>query len=72
MDADRRWDDQLRLFEAFARAHGGRAHWGQEASFDAAYLRAQYPQLPAFRTLARQVDPDAKFTNASLAPILGD
>ena len=41
------WDDQLRRFEAFAREHGGRPHWGKEATFDRAYLRAQYLRLAA-------------------------
>jgi FAD/FMN-containing dehydrogenase len=63
IDSDARWRDQLAMFEAFARAHGGRPHWGKEARFDAAYLDAQYEQLPAFRALARELDPQRRFVN---------
>jgi FAD/FMN-containing dehydrogenase len=70
MASDERWADQLRQFEAFARAHGGRPHWGKEASFDATYLRTQYEQLPAFRALVGELDPRGVFTNPWLAGIL--
>jgi hypothetical protein len=63
IDSDARWRDQLARFEAFARAHGGRPHWGKEATFDPAYLAAQYEQLPAFRALAREHDPERKLVN---------
>jgi FAD/FMN-containing dehydrogenase len=66
-----RWDDQLRQFEAFARAHGGRPHWGKEATFDPAYLATQYVQLDAFRALMRAHDPDGKFVNPWVAAIFG-
>ena len=47
MDAPERWDDQLARFEAFARKHGGRPHWGKEARVDSDYLAARWPALPA-------------------------
>ncbi len=71
MDAPARWDDQLRQFEAFARAHDGRPHWGKEATFDSAYLAPHYPRWDAFRTLARRYDPDRKLVNDWLATTLG-
>ena len=37
IDSDGRWRNQLAMFEAFARSHGGRPHWGKEAAFDAPY-----------------------------------
>jgi FAD/FMN-containing dehydrogenase len=64
MDGSRHWDDQLAQFDAFARGHGGRPHWGKEASFDAAYLRTQWPAFREFRALARAYDPQGKFVNA--------
>ena len=67
----RHWDAQLAKFEAFARAHGGRPHWGKEASFDPAYLHAQYPRLDDFAALALRHDPDRKFRNPWLDHILG-
>lgn len=65
------WPAQLAKFEAFARAHGGRPHWGKEATFDRAYLRAQYPRLDDFARLAATHDPDRRFRNAWLDGILG-
>jgi FAD/FMN-containing dehydrogenase len=67
----RNWDAQLAKFEAFARAHGGRPHWGKEASFDRAYLRGAYPKLDEFAALAARFDPEGKFRNAWLDQILG-
>ncbi|MDX2086830.1 MAG: D-arabinono-1,4-lactone oxidase [Kofleriaceae bacterium] len=60
------WPAQLAKFEAFARAHGGRPHWGKEATFDRAYLRAQYQRFDDFIALARRYDPEGKFRNAWL------
>jgi L-gulonolactone oxidase len=65
------WDAQLAKFEAFARAHGGRPHWGKEATFDRAYLRGQYERLDDFAALARRHDPEGKFRNLWLDEILG-
>ena len=64
------WPAQLAKFEAFARAHGGRPHWGKEATFDRAYRRAQYPRLDDFAELAARHDPEGKFRNAWLDEIL--
>jgi len=66
------WPAQLAKFEAFARAHGGRPHWGKEATFDRAYLRAQYPRLADFATLAARHDPERKLRNAWIDQIIGD
>lgn len=69
---DRRgWPAQLARFEAFARAHGGRPHWGKEGTFDRAYLRGQYERLDDFARLAARHDPDGKLRNPWLDEILG-
>jgi L-gulono-1,4-lactone dehydrogenase len=68
----RNWRAQLAKFEAFARAHGGRPHWGKEATFDRAYLRSQYARLDDFAQLAARLDPEAKFRNSWLDAILDD
>ncbi len=68
----RNWPRQLAKFEAFAREHGGRPHWGKEATVDRAYLRRQYPKLDAFAALTARHDPERKFRNAWLDEILGD
>ncbi len=65
------WDAQLAKFEAFAREHGGRPHWGKEATFDRDYLRSQYPRFDDFVALARKFDPEGKFRNPWLDGILG-
>ncbi|MEZ4400288.1 MAG: D-arabinono-1,4-lactone oxidase [Kofleriaceae bacterium] len=66
----RRWPAQLEQFEAFARAHDGRPHWGKEARFDRAYLRRQYPRLDDFAALTARYDPGRKFRNPWLDAIL--
>ncbi len=63
------WSAQLAKFEAFGRANGGRPHWGKEAAFDRAYLRAQYSRLDDFAALAARFDPQRKFRNAWLDQI---
>ena len=65
------WPAQLAKFEAFARAHGGRPHWGKEAMFDREYLRGQYARLDDFAALAAKYDPERKLRNAWLDGILG-
>jgi FAD/FMN-containing dehydrogenase len=67
----RNWAAQLGKFEAFARAHGGRPHWGKEATFDRGHLRGQYARLDDFAALARRFDPDGKLRNPWLDEILG-
>ncbi|MFN0245345.1 MAG: D-arabinono-1,4-lactone oxidase [Kofleriaceae bacterium] len=65
------WPAQIAKFEAFARAHGGRPHWGKEATFDREYLRGQYSRLDDFASLAARHDPERKFRNPWLDGILG-
>ena len=67
---DRNWPAQLAKFEAFARANGGRPHWGKEATFDRAYLHTQYARLDDFAALAARHDPEGKFRNPWLDGIL--
>jgi L-gulono-1,4-lactone dehydrogenase len=71
IDESTRWQDQLRRFEAFARSHGGRPHWGKEATHDPRYARAQWPKLQAFVDLTRAYDPDRKFANRWVEGALG-
>jgi L-gulonolactone oxidase len=65
------WPAQLAKFEAFARANGGRPHWGKQATFDHDYLRGHYERLADFAALAGRFDPERKFRNAWLDGILG-
>ena len=67
----RNWGAQKAKFEAFAREHGGRPHWGKEATFDRAYLESQYPRLGDFARLAARYDPERKLQNEWLAQLLG-
>jgi L-gulono-1,4-lactone dehydrogenase len=71
MDSDARWNAQVAAFEAFARANGGRPHWGKEATFDPAYLRGQLEKLDAFAALMRAYDPQRKLVNDWVASIFG-
>ncbi len=67
---DRRdWNKRLANFEAFARAHNGRPHWGKEFTIDAKYLAAQYEKLDDLRDLLTEFDRSGKFRNAWLNAI---
>ncbi|WP_406413172.1 D-arabinono-1,4-lactone oxidase [Streptomyces sp. NBC_01614] len=61
----RRLEEALEAFEP-------RPHWGKVFTTPAQVLRGRYPRLADFRTLARELDPDRKFTNAFVQDILGD
>ena len=71
MDRADRWQQQLQLFERFARERGGRPHWGKEASFDLSYSLSQWPRLADFCALQRSYDPKARFVNEWAAQALG-
>ncbi len=71
IDSNTRWHDQLRRFETFARRHGGRPHWGKEATHDSRYAREHWPKLEAFVELRRAYDPDRKFVNRWVEEALG-
>jgi L-gulonolactone oxidase len=71
IDSPARWDDQLARFEAFAREHGGRPHWGKEATLAPDYLKSQWPKLGDFATLMRAYDPERKLVNAWVEGIFG-
>ncbi|MEV0690019.1 FAD-binding protein [Streptomyces sp. NPDC050388] len=60
----RRLEEALAPFEA-------RPHWGKVFTTPAADLRARYPRLDDFRTLARSLDPGGKFTNTFVRSVLG-
>ncbi len=72
VDTDERWNQQLALVDAFAKEHGGRPHWGKEAHFDAAFLRAQYPKLADARALMCAHDPEGKLTNPWISRLFGE
>ena len=72
MDSAENWKSQLALFEAFAKDHGGRPHWGKEASFDRADLMTRWPRMVEFRKLMRVYDPKGKLTNPWVEQIFGE
>jgi xylitol oxidase len=49
-----------------------RPHWGKVFTADGATLRARYPRWKEFRSLARELDPEACFTNAMVREFLGE
>lgn len=63
IDKSARWDDQLATFLRFARSRNGRPHWGKEANFDGAQMRACFPRFDEFAKVRESYDPDAKFAN---------
>jgi L-gulonolactone oxidase len=72
IDSDGRWAEQLDMVDAFAKAHGGRPHWGKEAHFDHAYLASQYPRLADARAVMHAHDPDGKLTNHWISSLFGE
>lgn len=61
----RRLEEALDAFEP-------RPHWGKVFAVEAEVVRARYPRLADFRTLARELDPGRKFANAFVQDILGE
>ncbi|MEY9485338.1 xylitol oxidase [Streptomyces calvus] len=49
-----------------------RPHWGKVFTAPAAELRARYPRMHDFRSVARDLDPRGKFTNTFVREVLGD
>jgi FAD/FMN-containing dehydrogenase len=53
--------------EAVFRAHGGRPHWGKLHFLSSDEIAHLYPELPAFRAIRAELDPERVFTNDYLA-----
>ena len=59
------WDKVLPMFEAFARKHNGRPHWGKEfVTTDKGYLQQVYEKWDDFIQIKQSFDPNGKFSNA--------
>ena len=54
--------------EALLKRHSGRPHWGKIHRLDRAEAERLYPQLPSFRRVRRELDPQGRF----LSPALGE
>ncbi|WP_338895419.1 FAD-binding protein [Streptomyces sp. TG1A-60] len=61
----------VRQVEEALAPFGARPHWGKVFAVPAAALRASYPRLGDFRTLADTLDPAGKFRNAFVREVLG-
>ncbi|MEU6144023.1 FAD-binding protein [Streptomyces sp. NPDC047081] len=61
----------VRRVEEALDAFGPRPHWGKVYTVPASVVRERYPRLDDFRTLARALDPQRKFTNAFVRDVLG-
>lgn len=57
-------------FEAIAREHGGRPHWGKVHGLDADTLRTLYPRYDDFVAVRDRLDPARTFTNSYLERVL--
>ncbi len=53
--------------EVVFRDHDGRPHWGKLHFLSSDEIPHLYPELPAFRSLRAELDPDGIFTNDYLA-----
>lgn len=58
------------LARSLGRLVGARPHWGKYSPLNPEELDALYPGLPEFRKIARAGDPEGRFTNGWLKPIL--
>jgi FAD/FMN-containing dehydrogenase len=61
------YEPLFRDAEAIFRAHDGRPHWGKLHFLDADEIAHLYPELPAFRAIRAELDPEGVFTNDYLA-----
>jgi FAD/FMN-containing dehydrogenase len=57
------YEPLFRDAEAVFRAHDGRPHWGKLHFLNSNEIAHLYPELPAFRSLRAELDPDGIFTN---------
>ncbi|MEU9245499.1 FAD-binding protein [Streptomyces sp. NPDC048385] len=62
----------VRRLEEALEPFGPRPHWGKVFAVPADQVRRRYPRLGDFRALARDLDPDGKFTNPFVAEVLHD
>jgi FAD/FMN-containing dehydrogenase len=53
--------------EAIFRAYDGRPHWGKLHFLSSGEVAHLYPELPAFRAIRAEMDPQGMFTNDYLA-----
>ncbi|GAA0913832.1 alditol oxidase [Streptomyces thermoalcalitolerans] len=60
----------VRRLEETLEPFSPRPHWGKVFTTPTAALRGRYPRLADFRSLAGELDPAGKFTNAFLADLL--
>ncbi|MDN5383645.1 FAD-binding protein [Streptomyces sp. LB8] len=60
----------VRRVEEALEPFSPRPHWGKVFTTPTAALRERYPRLADFRSLAGELDPAGKFTNAFLADLL--
>ncbi len=59
-------------FEAIAREHEGRPHWGKLHTHSADQLRSLYPRFGDFAAVRDRLDPDRVLTNDHLDRVLGE
>ncbi|MEU2332493.1 FAD-binding protein [Streptomyces sp. NPDC006654] len=62
----------VRRLEEALEPFDPRPHWGKVYAMSGEALRGRYPRLADFRALARDLDPDGKFTNPFVAEVLRD
>lgn len=67
--ADKPYEEFFRAAETIFRRYDGRPHWGKIHYLDATALRTLYPRWDAFVELRREMDPDGRFLNSSLADL---
>lgn len=61
----------LRDTDAILRRYGARPHWGKMHFLDRDDVTALYPRADDFRKLRRDLDPQGRFLNDHLRPLVG-
>lgn len=65
------WQALFADVEAVLRGGGGRPHWGKRHTLDAAEVHRLYPRAADWLAVRERVDPERRFTNASLERLFG-
>lgn len=66
----RPFEEYFEGLEKIFMHHGGRPHWGQIHTQDAAQLRKLYPEFEIFTALRQEMDPQGIFLNPYLEKVL--
>jgi FAD/FMN-containing dehydrogenase len=65
------WEYTRVMAFALTRLYGARLHWGKHFPLKHGDIAHLYPNLPAFRRICKQVDPNGVFVNTYAREVMG-